>query len=127
MQCPTRTGDSVEMLVAHAAGQLEGERAALVERHLEECPGCRELFESQRSVWTALDEWEPEPVSADFDARLYRTIEARDQTSWWRQLFRPVLPFSMRPALPLAAACLMLVAALLVRMPPDPATSAVAG
>ncbi|MCP5109430.1 MAG: hypothetical protein GY953_01200, partial [bacterium] len=36
-------------------------------------------------------------------------------------------PFSMRPALPLAAACLILVAALLIRMPPDPGASAVAG
>jgi hypothetical protein len=64
-----------------------------------------------------LDEWEPEPVSADFDERLYRRIETQEGRSWWRTLFRPVLPFSLRPVVPLAAACLLAVAALLVRTP----------
>lgn len=125
MQCPYETGENAEQLTAHVAGRLEGEQAAQLERHLEECPRCREMLEAQHRVWSALDEWQPESISADFDARLYRRIEGEENKSWWRQLFRPVLPFSMRPVLPLAAACLLLIAALLFRTPSNLSTEAV--
>ena len=117
MRRPSRTGENTELLLARLAGKLDSESAALLERHLEQCPSCRETLAAQQAVWDALEEWEPEAISPDFDQRLYRRIHEQERKSWWRPLFQPVLPFSLRPVLPAAAACLVLVAGLLIRGP----------
>ena len=80
-------------------------------RHMSGCALCLELAEQQRSLWQALDQLQPLPISADFDRRLYARI-AQDQPrgffSW---------NWSWRPAMPVAAACTALIAAFLIRGP----------
>lgn len=117
IECPSRTGENPETILAYLDGRLPREKAVLLERHFEQCIACREALRARQAVWDALDEWEPEPVSADFDRRLYRRIEQEEDRAWWRQLFRPVLPFSLRPALAVATFCLVLVAGVLMRAP----------
>ena len=83
---------------------------------------------SQKAVWDALDQWEAEPVSADFDRRLYEKIEQRG-TGIWARLTGWTLGINMRPAFTLGAACATVLFALVLRGPmvnvsetTDPAT-----
>jgi len=116
MNCLTQFGENSELLLAYSAGKLNAESKAELDRHLETCPGCRELVRHQESVWSALDSWEAAPVSPDFDRRLLRRIE--QEVSWWDRLLRPFRPMLVRQALPVAAAALVMVtASSLLRQP----------
>jgi negative regulator of sigma E activity len=52
-------------------------------------------------------------VSSNFDARLYQRIAEEQHSPWWQRLFRA--DWSWRPAMPVAAACAVLVVAFLVK------------
>ena len=93
----------------HRAGKLEAEVAAAVERHVEQCAACREFCQAQARVWSALDSWDAEPISQGFDARLLERIEEGHRASLWQWIWRP--------ALPLAAAAIVIVAVFLMRVP----------
>jgi anti-sigma factor RsiW len=108
MKCPMATQESAALLVSYSARLLDAEKAALVEKHLDGCPACREFVDGQSAVWEALDVWEPEPIAADFDRRLYQRIE--QQVSWWDKLVRPFRPLLVRQGLPLAAAAAVIMA-----------------
>jgi anti-sigma factor RsiW len=116
MKCIIENGESSELLLAYCARKLDAETTAILERHMEICPACREFAGNQRAVWAALDAWEASPVSADFDRRLYQRIE--QQVSWWELLIRPFRPMLVRQAVPIAAsAFVMLLAVGLMRQP----------
>lgn len=110
MSCPR---DRSELLVDYCAGRLEPGAAADLARHLARCEACRDFTERQSAVWNSLDLWEPRPVSPDFDRRLYERIEAGERAPWWSRLVRPALA-DIRPALSLALASVIVLAALLV-------------
>ncbi len=103
-------------MLDYSAGRLDGERAALIERHMETCPDCARFVEAQRVVWNALSQWEPRDLSPDFDRRLYRKIEQAKPASWLGRLFGPLHPL-WRPVVPLAAACLLIVAGVALHTP----------
>jgi anti-sigma factor RsiW len=109
MNCPLETQESSALLLAYSSGRLDSESAVRVQRHLESCSACRQFVEHQAAVWDALDLWEAEPVSADFDRRLYQRIE--QQVSWWDMLLRPFRPLLLHRGLPVAAAAGMLIMA----------------
>ena len=71
---------------------------------------------SQQAVWDALDQWEADPVSVDFDRRLYAKIEQRG-TGVWARLTGWTWGVNFRPAFTLGAACATVVFALLLRGP----------
>lgn len=123
MKC-VEFGEETELL-AYSARKLNAERAAAVERHLENCTSCREFVAGQRAVWEALEGWEMPEVSAGFDQRLYERIE-RDGAPWWRRAARRLHPRYALPAA--AAACLLIVAGLVLEQPrpaaPAPAAAA---
>jgi len=117
MNCPMEDRHS-ETLVAYAAGELDRETAAAIERHLSVCPACRSMAAEQAALWNTLDIWEAPPVSSDFDRRLYGRIRNEARLSWWERLSRPFRPMPLRQALPLAATtCLLVIASFLVRQP----------
>lgn len=120
MRCPIETADSTELLLSYSSGKLDAARAAVLEDHMEACPACRKFVEGQRAVWRALDTWEPAPVAADFDRRLYQRIE--ENVSWWDRVVRPLRPVMLRQGVPLTAAVALLIAAgvMLDRPPADP-------
>jgi anti-sigma factor RsiW len=97
-----------EMLVAYSSGRLDDSQVDACERHLEGCGECRQFVAAQKSVWSALDAWEPPPVSPAFDARLYQRIER--ETTWWERVRRNLGVPGLRPALPLAAAACITLA-----------------
>lgn len=119
--CPLENGNSADVFVAYGAGTLAPEAEAAFEQHLIVCAGCREIAEAQRAVWSALDSWQPAPVSANFDQKLYQRIAEEEQGTWWRRMWRG--NWSWRPAMPVAAACAVLVAAFLLRSPVAPDTT----
>jgi anti-sigma factor RsiW len=123
MICPKELGkEGAEILVDYCAQTLDPARAVEFERHMEICGDCRRLVQAQSDVWETLDQWTPEPVSADFDARVYARI-AQEQAApawrqWWWRISRPVSPFAAwKPAVSLAAACAVLAVAFVVHLP----------
>ena len=120
MDCPIKTQENTDWLLDYAGGRLRGERAGQLVRHMETCGDCARFVSAQQTVWNALGQWEPEAVSMDFDRRLYRSIEEARPSSglrrMLRRLFRPLQPF-WRPVLPLAAACLLIVAGVILHAP----------
>jgi anti-sigma factor RsiW len=116
MKCPIETRESAELLLAYCTRKLDAESTAILERHMEVCPACREFASGQRAVWQALEAWEAAPVTSDFDRRLYRRIDR--EVSWWHLLMRPLRPVLVRQGLPIAAAaCLLVMAGVLLERP----------
>lgn len=113
MECPQTNDDGIELIIGYAAGTLDAEAENALELHLATCTGCRELVAAQRSVWSALEALKPLPVSSNFDEKLYQRIAQEQQLAWWQRWFR--FEWSWRPAIPMAAACAVLVVAFLVR------------
>ena len=120
MRCPIETQDSAELLLAYCARKLDLESRTILERHMAVCPACQEFQHNQQAVWDALDAWEAEPVSRDFDRRLYRRIE--QQGHWWERVTRPLRPVFASALLgrgvPIAAAaCLLVIAGVILERP----------
>jgi anti-sigma factor RsiW len=109
MKCPIETRENAEVLLAYCTRKLDAESTAILERHMEVCPACREFSSGQRAVWEALDAWEAAPVTLDFDRRLYQRIDR--EVSWWQLLVRPFRPALVRQGLPIAAAAGLVVMA----------------
>jgi hypothetical protein len=128
MNCPLETRDNAQLLLDYCTRKLEPESVAILERHIALCGACREFAAGQRAVWEALDAWEAAPVSADFDSRLYRRIDA--QVGWWDLLRRPFLPVVRWRGVPaMAMACLLLMAGVALQRsavapPPSPSDMA---
>jgi anti-sigma factor RsiW len=116
MNCPIKTHENADWLLDYSAGKLNAERTTLVERHMETCLDCARFVEGQRVVWSALSQWEPGDVSADFNRRLYQRIDQARPASWFNRLFRPLGPL-WRPVVPLAAACLLIIAGVALHAP----------
>ncbi len=125
MNCPIESSENAELLLDYCARRLDAERAAILDAHMDVCEACRRLRDGQQALWASLDQWESAEVSADFDRRLYRRIEAEEAGQrWWQRLF-------VRPAIPLTAtAGLVLAVGFLLHQPsrppvsPDPAPAA---
>ena len=116
MHCPIQNGENAEVLLDYCARKLSPTAAAELEGHMEACPDCRSFSLAQRHVWSALDVWESQPVSQDFDRRLYARIDQFENRSWWQRWTGDC--FAWRPALSLgAAACGALAVALVVHNP----------
>jgi len=113
MTCPQNTGDAAEWIVAYAARTLDSGKEAAFERHLESCASCREMAAAQRAVWSALDALPPLPVSSNFDSKLYQRIAEEQRLAWWQRFSQA--HWSWRPAMPVAAACAVLIVAFLVK------------
>ncbi len=119
MKCPLESRDNADVLLDYCARKLNPEMTATLERHMEVCPSCREFADAQRAVWKALDEWEAIPVSPDFNRRLYARID-REAASWWQPVLRPFRPLLAIQGLPIAAAaCLVIMAGLLLERPAE--------
>jgi len=115
MHCPVQTGNP-EVLLDYCSRKLRPQLVSVLEQHIRNCPECSEFAEAQQQVWSALDAWTPEPVSEDFDARLYARIENGAQRGLWSRLIGD--RFTWKPALPFAAICASAVLALFLVYPP---------
>jgi anti-sigma factor RsiW len=116
MDCLHKNKQGAEILTEHLAGTLDQVREIELERHAKDCPDCRAMLQ----VWDRLDDFQAPALSEDFDHRLYARIANEARMPWWRRMWLPTVSLwrpLWRPVLPLAAACAVLVLALLVRNP----------
>jgi hypothetical protein len=116
MTCPLLTEDT-DVLLDYAAGRLpdremDAARTAALAEHMGACPGCAQFLTEQTAVWKALDEWQPAPVSMDFNRRLWQRIDAAAAVPWYRN-FGEI----WKPAIPLTAAILVMAAGFLLDHP----------
>ncbi len=122
MRCPVQHKENAEILLDYCARTLTPEVTLEFEHHMAACVDCRMFAASQQAVWSALDAWEPAPVSADFDRKLYARIEEHENSSWWKKLaawsFASPLPWSSSVA-PIATACVTIAAAVMFYLPPE--------
>lgn len=116
MNCPIRNEETAELLLAYTARRLDPVRTAMLEAHMNVCNQCAEFKAGQEMVWQALDAWEAPAVTPDFNRRLYRRIEADAASPWYKRLFRNPLVI-WKPAIPLAAVSLLVVAAFVLDHP----------
>jgi anti-sigma factor RsiW len=105
MSCPLEFDKSAELIIGYCARTLDPDTTATFARHMESCTDCSEAVALQKTVWAALDEWSPVPVSPDFDQRLFQRIATTESRSRW--LWQALVP---------AVACLIL-AVLLWKQP----------
>jgi len=103
------TPQSVPLLLAFVAHELDAPQTAAMAEHAAGCSACREWMAGMGGVHRALDAWEAPPVSADFDRRLFARVEK--EVSWWDVVLRPFRPATGSRALPIAAAAGLLIAA----------------
>jgi anti-sigma factor RsiW len=111
MSCPLQTGET-DLLLDYSAGRLDATRTAALARHMEVCPACVRFATEQAAVWKALDEWQPAPVSMEFNRRLWQRIEAAAAVPWYRN-FGEI----WKPAIPLTAAILVIAAGFVLDHP----------
>jgi anti-sigma factor RsiW len=110
MNCPLQSEDTLNLLLDYSAGRLDTARTVALERHMHACSGCAEFRLRQTALWEALDAWEPEPVSMSFNRSLWQKIEAAAAAPWYRRLADALRFGAWKPAFPLAAAAVLIVA-----------------
>lgn len=115
MHCPLQNGEIAEVLLDYWARKLPPTVASEVDRHVQSCAECSAYCSAQGHVWSAMDNWEPPPVSENFDRELYARIDGFEKKNWVRRLVGE--RFAWRPALSLGAACTALILGLMVRGP----------
>jgi len=119
MTCPLQT-DNADVLLDYCARSLDAERKAMLETHMESCAECREMASVQSQLWGAMDSFEAETISADFDRRLYARIEELERVPAWERIWAPVREYlqgqpAWKPVLSIAAASAVLVVVFVVR------------
>src|SRR5271165_982179 len=121
MNCPIRTEETAELLLAYTARRLDPVKTAILESHMDVCAECAEFRTRQELVWQALDAWDAPAVTPDFNRRLYQRIESEATAPWYQRLF--TTPWAMwKPSIPLAAAGLLVAAAFVWDHPTSVAT-----
>jgi hypothetical protein len=119
MTCPLQT-DNADVLLDYCARALDEERTAMLERHMAQCEGCREMARLQAELWSAMDSFDAESISADFDRRLYARIAELDRVPAWERYWAPVREYlqgqpAWKPVLSVAAASAVVAVVFLVR------------
>jgi hypothetical protein len=115
MNCPLKNDEAT--LLDYAAHRLDATRTAMLDRHTHECPDCAALLLEQAAVWDILDTWEPAPVSVDFNRKLWQRIDAADAAPWYRRLAESLRFGNWKPAVPLAAAMVVIAAGFMLDHP----------
>jgi len=111
MNCPLQSENTIDVLLDYSAGKLDRARLSRFEQHLPTCAECSAFLTGQTELWQTLDAWEPEPVSMDFNRRLWQRIDAEAALPWYRKLADSLRTGAWKPALPLAAAVLLVTTA----------------
>jgi hypothetical protein len=116
-RCPLQEGEQAGLFLSWMEGAMTAEESARLEEHAAGCASCRELMDGQKAVWAALEGWEPETVSQDFNRRLYAASDAEQAQPWWKRAMERAFPFPLRPAVPVAATCLLVIGVFLFQTP----------
>jgi hypothetical protein len=128
MICPLQK-EQTDLLLDYSAGRLDTAKSAMLVKHMETCSACASFRLEQTAVWTALDLWEPAPVSLDFNRRLWQRIDAAAAAPWYKSLRDSLRFANWKPVIPLTAAIIAIAAGFLLDHPgsqqPIPAVSVI--
>jgi anti-sigma factor RsiW len=116
MNCPLKN-EETGLLLDYAAGRLDAQKTARLDRHMDACADCAALRLEQAAVWEALDAWEPMPASIDFNRRLWQRIGAMESAPWYERLVESMRMAHWKPAFTLAAATLVIAAGFMLDHP----------
>jgi hypothetical protein len=118
MQCPLKSSQDGDVLLDYCAHKLSAGAAAAFQRHIAICEECGRAAADQRRVWSALEMWDAAPVSTDFDRVLHARIEQHEERKWWQHARdRLANGFGWKPAVSVAAACVTVIAAIVISVP----------
>jgi anti-sigma factor RsiW len=104
MNCPLKSEETIDVLLDYSTGRLDAARSTRFEQHRKTCAECATFLAGQTEVWQTLDAWQPEPVSLDFNRRLWQRIDVAAAAPWYRKLADSLSMGAWKPALPLTAA-----------------------
>ncbi|HKD06430.1 MAG TPA: hypothetical protein VKB79_11060 [Bryobacteraceae bacterium] len=113
-KCPLLSEETPAALLDFAAGRLDGICAEQLARHSAHCEACADFIAGQAAAWSALDEWEIEPVSSAFNRRFWARAAELDRIPWYLRLADAVRFGGWKPAIPVAAAVLVIAAGFLM-------------
>jgi len=117
MDCPLKSETTLDVLLDHSAGKLDRVSAARLEQHKLVCAECSAFLAGQTDLWQTLDAWEPAPIAADFNRRLWQRIDTEAAAPWYRKLADALRMGVWKPALPLTAAVLLVTAGFMLDHP----------
>lgn len=127
LQCPVGLGQDPALVLDYLDGRLSTESTVRVQRHLDHCADCRRVVEAQRAVREALDLWSPAEISPDFNQRFFNRLEIEEQgrPGAWRALVAALSrAFTLRPLIPVAATCMLVLGVWMYERPVQPDTDA---
>lgn len=110
MICPLTAEQDLELLLDYSAGKLNQADSLRIEQHRSVCAECAAFLSGQTEIWQTLDLWEPEPISIDFNRRLWQRIDAEAPRTWREQLAEFFRAGSWKTAWPLATAVVLVIA-----------------
>ena len=129
--CPFSLSAQPAELLDYVAGRVDARRAAALEEHAADCEACQQFIADQAVLWRELDEFTPAEISPGFDEAVLAQVAAHDRAPWWVRAWRHVFaagePGAWRPALALSAACAVILAVGLVRVPGMQPTASITG
>lgn len=105
--CPLQSGENAELLLDYAARRLTAIQRMALDDHIGECPACQRFRDEQEMLWKALDTWESGDFKPGFDYRLQERIEADSKLPAWERAVLWAQDTPLKPALPVAAALLL--------------------
>lgn len=115
MVCPLQDSANAGVLLDYCTRRLDRQTAEELNRHIAACAECREFAESQSQIWSALDAWDAEPVSAVFDDQLYLRVEDEERRGFWSRILGDVP--NWKPALPIGVAVAALAITIVLNQP----------
>ena len=117
MECLSKSEAGCATLVEYAAGRLLGRNAREVASHTNRCTACSAFALEQSKLFDLMDLWEPAPVSMAFNRKLYARIQESSGSSWVSVLERVLNGLVARPAFPIAALSILVIAGLYIDRP----------
>jgi hypothetical protein len=115
--CPLKSEDTFDILLDYSAGKLNKAVSGRFEQHISACAECTAFVAGQSEVWKTLDVWEAQPVSLDFNRRLWRQIDVAAAAPWYTKLAHSLRMGAWKQAVPLTAAVFLVATAFMMDHP----------
>lgn len=113
--CPLQSGENAELLLDYASRKLTAVQRMAIDQHITGCPACQKFRDEQELLWKTLDTWESSSFKPGFDMRLEERIAADSRLPTWERAVLWAQNTPLKPAIPVAAAILLVALGLGLR------------
>lgn len=107
--CPLQSRENADLWLDYAARRLSPPQARALDEHVAVCPSCQRFRQQQEMLWDTLDTWQSGNFQPGFALRLQERIEAEERRPAWERTATWFEDVKLKPALPVAAAILIIV------------------